>query len=149
MRRGLTLIEIVITIALIVVITGIYIVAANPAGQLASSRNTQRSLHLQTIGNSVRANMADQGNEKFLCSSGPIPTTSTLMGSAAGQYNIAPCLIPTYIFSMPFDPIASSAHYVSVSDYATGYAISINASGTVITLSAPSAELGKTISITR
>jgi prepilin-type N-terminal cleavage/methylation domain-containing protein len=149
MKKGFTIIEIVISIALIVVITGIYIVVANPAGQLASSRNNERLLHLQTIGNSIRANIADQSNEVFSCGAGTIPTSTTLMGNATGSYNIAPCLIPIYMFSMPYDPSASSAHYVSVSNYATGYAISINASGTVITLSAPSAELGKTISVTR
>ena len=68
--------------------------------------------------------------------------------AGAGNYNIAPCLVPIYAFSLPFDPVATSGHYASVSDYDTGYSISIATSG-VITLSAPYAELGKTISITR
>jgi len=70
------------------------------------------------------------------------------MGSASGSYNIAPCIVPTYIAAMPSDPSASGTFYYSPSNYNTGYSIIINASGS-ITLSAPKAELGKTISITQ
>lgn len=148
-RNGMTLIEIVIVIALITIITGIYFLAANPAGQLASSRNTERALQLQTIMNSIRANIADQSNEQFSCSSGTIPTSTMRMTSSAGGYNIGPCLVPTYTYNLPFDPSASSSHYLSNTDYDTGYYISINSSTGQITLSAPYAELGKTISVTR
>src|SRR4051812_43905409 len=111
--KGLTLIEIVIVIALIVVITGIYFLAANPAGQLAQSRNSERKLHLETIMQAVRQNIADQNNEQFSCSTGAIPTSSKKMasGGASGTYDIGPCLIPTYIFSLPFDPSATSGRY--------------------------------------
>lgn len=148
-RSGLTLVEIIITVAIIVVITGVYFLAANPAGQLASSRNSKRSLDLQTIMNSIRANIADQGNGQFSCASGAIPTSTEDMGSASGSYNIAPCLIPTYIFTMPFDPSASSSYYTSNTSYDSGYSIVINSSTNQITLSAPHAELNKTISVTR
>lgn len=151
MRKGLTLIEIVIVIAIITIMVGIYFIVANPAGQLAGARNSERTLHLQTIMLDVRANIADQSNEQFLCSSGPIPTSTARMTSAAGagNYNIGPCIVPTYAFSLPFDPIATSGHYTSNTDYDTGYSISINSSTGQITLSAPYAELGKTISIIR
>jgi prepilin-type N-terminal cleavage/methylation domain-containing protein len=149
MRRGLTLIEIVITIAIIAVLVGTYFLVANPAGQLAGARNSRRNTDLETIMLAVRQNIADQGNNQFGCTSaGAIPTSTTNMGSAAGSYNIAPCLIPTYLNVMPFDPNATSAYYNSVADYNTGYSILMNASGS-ITLSAPHAELGKTVSITR
>jgi prepilin-type N-terminal cleavage/methylation domain-containing protein len=153
--KGLTLIEIVVVIALIVVITGIYFLAANPAGQLAQSRNNERKLHLETIMQAVRQNIADQNNEQFSCTSGPLPTSSKKMasGGASGTYNIGPCLIPTYIFSLPADPSAPTGHYNSNADYDTGYNIAINSSTGQITLSAPFAEVvnGKssTISIIR
>jgi len=148
MRRGLTLIEILVAITLIVILTSVYFLVANPAGQLAASRNNTRTLNLQTLMLAIQQNRADQGNETFSCSSGPVPTTTTDMASASGSYNIAPCLVPDYISVLPVDPSASSAHYLSVSNYDTGYRIVENASGS-ITLSAPYAELSQTISTTR
>ena len=150
MKSGFTLIEILIAITLMVILMGIYFLVANPAGQLASSRNSERLLHLQAIMNAIRQNVADQTTGQFSCSSGPLPTSSADMASASGTgyYDIAPCLVPTYLFTLPFDPSASSSRYTSVSDYDTGYTVVIDASGT-ITLSAPYAELGKTISVSR
>jgi prepilin-type N-terminal cleavage/methylation domain-containing protein len=145
-RTGLTLIEVVITVALIVILTGIYMLAANPGGQLAATRNRRRITDLETIMLAIKTAAGDQGNEQFSCAAGPVPTTTAIMASASGTgyYDIAPCLIPAYIAAMPFDPLASSAFYASPSDYNTGYGIMMNGSGTII-LSAPDAELGKTI----
>lgn len=145
-RVGLTLVEVLITVALIVILTSVYLLDANPGGQLAATRNNRRTVDLENIMLAIKQNIADQGNEQFGCAAGPIPTTTEIMASASGSgyYNIAPCLVPTYIEAMPFDPIASSAYYASPSAYNTGYAIVMNASGTII-LSAPYAELGKTV----
>ena len=148
MRRGLTLIEIVVVVALIAVLVGVYFLVANPAGQLASVRNSRRTVDLQNIMLAIRANIADQGNGQFGCSAGSVPTTTKNMGSGSGSYNIASCLVPTYIAPMPIDPGATSSYYNSPTDYNTGYSIVINASGT-ITLSAPHAELNKPITTSR
>jgi prepilin-type N-terminal cleavage/methylation domain-containing protein len=148
-RNGLTLIEIVICVALIVILSATYLLVANPAGQLANARNNTRSENLQAIMLAIRQNIADQGNETFLCASGgALPTTTTNMASATGSYNIAPCLVPNYLAVMPTDPSASSAAYVSAASYNTDYSIVQNASGS-ITLSAPNAEQNQKISITR
>src|SRR5271154_436638 len=133
-RNGLSLIEIIIAVAIMVIITGVYFLVGNPGGQLAYSRNTKRSLDLQTIMNAVRANIADQGNGQFGCASGAIPTSTENMGSASGSYNIAPCIVPTYLFVMPFDPSASSSYYTSNASYNAGYSIVINSSTGQITL---------------
>lgn len=149
MRKGFSLIEILIAVAIMVLMVGLYYIVANPAGQLASSRNSERTFNLWAIMNAIQQNIADQGNRQFSCSSGSLPTATSTMTSATGtgKYNIAPCLVPTYLPTLPVDPSASSSYYTSPSNYNTGYAISINASGTMITLSAPSAELGKVISV--
>lgn len=148
-RRGLTLIEILIALSLISIIAAIGFFALNPAGQFASARNTERQLHLQALMNSIRQNMADASGGLFVCSSGALPTSTKKMASSAGNYNIAPCLLPLYLLVMPFDPSAAGAHFVSVSDYDAGYNIMYNASTTQITLSAPSAELNKSITVVR
>jgi prepilin-type N-terminal cleavage/methylation domain-containing protein len=149
-RQGLTLIEILIALALVVITAGIGLLALNPAGQLAASRNTTRSFDLQGIMNAVRQNIADQTTGAFSCTSGALPTTTPeTMGSASGSYNIAPCLVPVYLETLPYDPVASSAYYTSNTSYNTGYTIVYNVSTTQITVAAPYAELGKIVSITR
>src|SRR5581483_8020560 len=131
MKQGLTLIEIIVAIAVIVIVTGVYFLAANPSGQLASARNSRRLADLQLIGNTIRENYTDAGNEQFTCSSGPIPASTTNMASASGSYNIAPCIVFSQygLYSMPYDQNASSAYYTSVGNYNSDYAIAINASG--------------------
>ncbi len=149
-RRGLTLVEIIVAVAVLVIMLGVYFLVANPAGQLAAARNTRRFTDLQLIGNTIRENYTDANNGTFTCSSGPIPTSTKNMGSVSGSYNIAPCIVQTQygMYSMPFDPRATSSYFNSVSDYNSGYSILMTASGSII-LTAPSAELGKTISVTR
>lgn len=150
-RRGLTLIEVLIATALVVITAGIGIILLNPAGQFAQARNTQRQLELQGVMNAVRQNIADATTGVFSCSSGPLPTTAEIMSSATGtgNYNIAPCLVPEYLQTMPFDPLASSADYISNTNYDTDYTIVYNPSTTEITVAAPYAELGTPVSITR
>lgn len=124
-----------------------YLVVANPAGQLAVARNNTRSANLQAIRLALGQYISDQGNETFSCASaGPLPTTTTIIESTGG-YNLAACLLPNYVPIFPVDPSASSAAYVSTANYDSDYTIMRNASGS-ITLSAPNAELKQTISTT-
>jgi type II secretory pathway pseudopilin PulG len=148
MKRGITLIEIIVWMALFVVITATTIYMLNPAGQIAGARNKERQLNLEAILNSIRQNMADTSGNKFNCAAGSIPTSTKKMASSGG-YDIAPCLVPTYLFNLPYDPGLAGAHYTSVTDYDTGYNIILISSTSEITLSAPGAELKQTISITR
>lgn len=148
-RLGMTLIEILIAITLMAIIAGVGIVAANPAGQIAKARNTQRQLHLEAIMNSIRQSISDASGASFSCASGPLPTSTEKMGSASSSYDMGACLVPTYLPIMPFDPSVDGAHYKDPSDYDTGYNVVQNASTGVITVNAPGAELNQAISISR
>ena len=86
--------------------------------------------------------------ESAPCQALPIPTSSAVViGNAT--YDIAQCIVPTYIATLPFDPSAAGAHYTSNADYNTQYNVQRDATTGRVTVSAPSAELGVTISITR
>ncbi len=151
MRKGFTIIELIVGVSLLAIIAGIAIKSLNPVGQLRSARNSQRTAHVNTIVNAIRVKLADTRTGTFSCAAGDIPTSSKKMasGSSSSRYDIAPCLVPGYLYAMPFDPAATSSRYVSNTDYDSGYFVMKNASTGQITVSAPSAELGKVISVTR
>lgn len=147
-KNGFTLIEAMLSITLIAILAYAFISYLNPGQQLAQARNSQRSLHLNALINSVRQNIAD-GRGAFTCAAGAIPIVATKMAIGGGNYDIASCISPVYIGGLPYDPLDANARYISNADYDTGYTI-IKASSTgLITVSAPSAELGVTISVSR
>lgn len=149
-REGFSIIEFVVASALLAILAGVAIVTMNPSGQLASARNSKRTADLNSIMMGVKTNISDYRTGQFTCSSaGNIPTSSKRMAVGAGNYDIAPCLVPSYMTVLPFDPSLDGARYVSNSDYDTGYMIIRNASTGQITISAPGAELGKNISVIR
>src|SRR5438552_2765580 len=146
MQSGLTLIEIIVALAMLAIIGVVGFVALNPAGQIGTARNNQRTSNINTILIAIRENIADTRTGIFNCTAGDIPTSSKKMASGAGNYDLAGCLLGNhYIDALPHDPSASSSHYISNSDYDTGYFVIKNASTGKITVSAPYAEFGKVI----
>ncbi len=157
-QSGFTLIELLIVIGIVAILATIVIVAINPARQFAQARNSQRTSNVTAILNAVSQNIADNKGV-FMCGS---PLTAYEVAGATGArgsittgtagYDLAPCLVPTYITALPFDPTGSStcaASYTSESSYNTCYSVSRDLTTGRITVSAPAAELGETISITR
>jgi|CXWK01.1.fsa_nt_gi type IV pilus assembly protein PilA len=148
---GFTLIEILLVMGIIAILAAVVIVAVNPARQFAQARNSQRTSNVFSILNAVSQNISDNQGV-FTCGAGNIPNTATVIKSTGG-YDIASCITPTYIPSLPFDPNAPGAHVVSATDYDTGYTILQDTVTGRITVAAPHAltqsELNRTISATR
>jgi prepilin-type N-terminal cleavage/methylation domain-containing protein len=144
-KSGFTLIEVLIVIGIIAVLAAAVLVAINPARQFAQARNSQRMSNIQAILNAIGQNMADNRGI-FSCSSGTIPTTPTLMKSTGG-YDIRPCLVPTYLPELPVDP--SGGLINNATDYNTGYTVAQDSLTKRFLVSAPSAELDQTISLSR
>lgn len=149
--KGFTLIELLIVIALIAVLAGAVIVALNPARQFAQARNSERASHINAILSLVQQNTVDNRGT-WTCGAGVLPTSTTPIASTStdpAAYDLCDCLIPTYTNALPYDPNASGASFRDCTDYSTGYTIIQDASTSRITISAPNAELGQTISITQ
>ena len=133
--KGFTLIEILLVMGIIAILAAVVIVAINPARQFAQARNTQRTSNVFSILNAIGQNMSDHQGV-FECPAGVIPTATTTLKSNGG-YNIADCIVPTYMPVLPHDPSAPGAHVTSSTDYDTGYVISYDSATNRITVAAP------------
>lgn len=137
------MIEIVIAIAIVAFLVTMSIFIIDPARLLAKARNDERSLEINVILNAIGQNIADNTGV-FTCGAGSVPTTTTIITSST--YNIYDCLVPEYLSDLPVDPTTG---IVGTSTYDTGYSIIQDDTTTRITVSAPDAELGETITVTR
>lgn len=143
LSKGFTLIEVLLVVVIIAILAGIVIVAVNPGRQISQTNNTERRAHVQSISNAIGQYSID--NRGAIPAA--IPAVAAVMGSGNGQINICADLVSTYLPSVPFDPTAANAHYTSCADHNTGY--TVVSSGGHVTVAAPGAELGETISVTR
>ena len=148
LQKGFTLIEVLVVIGIIAVLAAVVLVAVNPARQFKLARDSQRTANVTAILNAIGQNLSENGGI-FKCN-GSIPTfpASTTIMKNTGGFDIAPCIIPTYISSLPFDPSKAGAHYTSNTDYDTQYTIVQDINGR-LTISASSEVSTSTISVTR
>ncbi len=148
-QSGFTLIELLVVIGILAVLLAIVLIAINPARQFAQANNTQRRSDVTAVLNAIHQYAADN--------SGTLPTGVPTAGeteeiSFAGT-GAAFCnaLVPTYVAALPRDPTGGT--FVDCNNYDTKFQItaSVPVAGSTprVTISAPNAELGLTISVTR
>lgn len=148
LKKGFTLVEVLLVIVIIAILTAIVLVAINPARQVAQANNTQRRADVATILNAVSQYIVDNGGTLPTSTEAVLSTTPTNMGTDALDIEICTDLVPTYLAGLPFDPTDVDAGFTDCTDYDLGYNISADANNNV-TVSAPSAQLSETISVTR
>jgi prepilin-type N-terminal cleavage/methylation domain-containing protein len=153
-QQGFTLLEILLVVAAIAILAGIVIVAINPNKQLGDTRNTQRSSDVNALLNAVYQYSIDNdgnlpaGLDSVYSSAQVIGTvasgadsTCTATTTLAEALNLGTALVPTYLVSIPFDPMSGSGSN-------TEYYIDKDVNGR-ITVGACDPEQSKVIGVTK
>ena len=145
-QAGFTLIELLVVIGILAVLLAIVLIAINPARQFAQANNTQRASDVNSILNAVHQFMADNN--------GTPPTALTASGSGTisdTDIDICADLVSTYLAALPADPQTGEPidEAGCAGTYETNYTITRSAANNRITVTAPGAELGQVISVTR
>ncbi len=147
-KRGFTLIEILLVVAAIAILAGIVILAINPSKQLGDMRNAQRRADVNTILNAVYQYAIDNGGvippsiASSTCATVPTNEICKMGGTCTNLVDLSVLTASEkYLVSIPVDPSTTSTN-------GTGYRVAKNSNGR-ITVCAPSAEQGATISVKR
>jgi type IV pilus assembly protein PilA len=152
LKKGFTLIEVLVVIGILTILFAIALVAINPARQFSQANDTQRRSDVNAILNAIHQYAADN---KGVLPAG-ITTTAKTVTSTAGAGNVDLCaaLVPTYIADMPLDPktgTESPANSICTdagATYNSGYTVSQSSAANRITVSAVG-EITTSITVTR
>ncbi len=154
-QEAFTLIELLVVIGILAVLLAITLVAINPAKQFSAANNTKRQSDVNSILNALNQYQADNHGglpTNLSAANCPAATPCGIKGGgASGTIDVCPSLVTKYLAALPVDPLVNNGAAVSTcnSTYDTGYQVSVSTSDARITLYAPRAESGATISVTR
>jgi prepilin-type N-terminal cleavage/methylation domain-containing protein len=153
-RKGFTLIELVVVIAILAILLTITLIAINPARQFALANDTQRGSDVNAILNAINQYSSDEKGQLPGDGLGPGGTdliTTTPRNISSTDANLCSILVTKYIAALPGDPTTGSGTPVTdcTQSYDTNYTV-VKSGGidARITVSA-TGQMTTTISATR
>ncbi len=141
---GFTLIELLVVIGILTILLALVLVAINPARQFSITNNAKRRADVNTILNAISQYQVDN---KGSLPAGISSTSALTIAAGGGNADICASLVSTYTASLPVDPLVGS--YTDCTNYNTGYTVIKSSANNRVTVSAPNAEIGDTINVTR
>jgi prepilin-type N-terminal cleavage/methylation domain-containing protein len=144
-NKGFTLLELLITIAILTILMTISIVAINPARQFSKAHDAKRASDINEILSAIGQYASD--NKGAL----PPAITTSAQSISNTEADLCSTLVTLYLASLPVDPLTNNG--ASVTDcglaYNTNYTIVKSNTDNRVTVSAPATEIGSPISVTR
>ncbi len=167
-QKVFTLIDLLVVIGILAVLLAITLIAINPARQFSQANNTKRSSDVNAVLNAVNQYMADHKGAlptgiSSCTLAAPCDITNVPAKIAAGTgVDLCTTLVSSYLAALPVDPLTNNGTAVTeigctidagatppVTAYDTNYQIYQSAANNRVTVVAPAAELGSSISVTR
>lgn len=151
-QAGFTLIELLVVIGILAVLLAIVLVAINPSRQFKQANDTKRTSDVNAILNAITQYSADNKGNLTALSLATAGTALVLSDVAADA--LCAATVPMYIAALPGDPTVATgtmptdATTCAAAGWDTGYTVTLTTTGR-ITVSAPGAEMGTPISVTR
>ena len=145
-EQGFTLIELLVVIGILAILLAITLIAINPAKQFSQANNTKRRSDVNAILNAIDQYAAD--NKGALPAGIPSASAGTV---SSGGVNICASLVTKYLAALPVDPLTNNGAPVTncTAAYNTNYTVIQSTADSRVTVAAPAAELGETITVTR
>jgi prepilin-type N-terminal cleavage/methylation domain-containing protein len=138
MKKGFTLLEILLVIAAIGILAAIVIVAINPTRQLAQVRNATRVSDTNTLSKSLNQYLIDNGSYPNGITTSYVEICAEGVSDCTGYVDLD-SLTPNYLALIPSDPQSSGD--------GTGYEVAVNPVNNQISIRAINAELSNQISV--
>lgn len=131
-------------ISILAVLFAVTLIAINPAKQFSQANDTKRQSDVNAIANALWQYKAYNNNQL------PQGITNTPQEISSRGLDLCTNLLPKYLPYLPVDPSVNQSLSISNcrAPYETGYTVSLDSQGRV-TVTAPKAELNRSISVTR
>jgi prepilin-type N-terminal cleavage/methylation domain-containing protein len=139
MKKGFTLLEILLVIAAIGVLAAIVIVALNPTRQLSQVRNTTRRSDINNLAKAFDQYLIDEGSYPSGLTSSYQELCFQDASDCTGLLDVRSDMAPRYLAGVPRDP--------SLNGNNSGYRVAINPDNNKISIKVLTPELGESISI--